>query len=131
MLVVRGANIFPSAIETALRSVGGFGPEFEIRVSKRGALDEILVRAEYDPEAPAVAGSRDELKSQGEVMLKRMTGIQVPIEVIEPGSLPAPVFKARRVVAARPRPCPPLRKKSLHVHTLANDTPEKTPVGKE
>ncbi|NYG57175.1 phenylacetate-CoA ligase [Nocardioides daedukensis] len=104
MLVIRGANIFPSAIETALRSVGGFGPEFEIRVTKRGALDEILVRAEHDPAVSATAGSHDELKAQGEVMLKRMTGIRVPIEVIEPGSLPATVFKARRVVDERPRP---------------------------
>jgi phenylacetate-CoA ligase len=105
MLVIRGANIFPSAIETGLRSVGGFGPEFEIRVTKRGALDEILVRAEYDPELSASSdGSHDSLKSQGELMLKKMTGIRVPIEVIEPGSLPATVFKARRVVDERPRP---------------------------
>ncbi|MBC9734304.1 phenylacetate--CoA ligase family protein [Nocardioides marmotae] len=104
MLVIRGANIFPSAIETALRSVGGFGPEFEIRVSKRGALDEILVRAEYDPGATAGdAASTEALRARGEATLKRITGIRVPVEVIAPGSLPATVFKARRVVDERAR----------------------------
>ncbi|MDT0201690.1 AMP-binding protein [Nocardioides sp. AE5] len=101
MLVIRGANIFPSAIETALRSVNGFGPEFEIRVSKRGALDEIVVRAEHDAEHP---GDLDQLRTDGEAMLKKMCGIRIPVELIEPGTLPATVFKARRVVDERPRP---------------------------
>lgn len=103
MLVVRGANIFPSAIETGLRSVPGFGPEFTIHVFKRGALDEIVVRAEYDPTVAADTAARAEARTAGEARLKSLTGIRVPIEVIEPGTLPTTVFKARRVVDERPR----------------------------
>ncbi|WP_068125145.1 phenylacetate--CoA ligase family protein, partial [Nocardioides massiliensis] len=104
MLVIRGANIFPSAIETGLRSVGGFGPEFEIRVTKRGALDEIVVRAERDASTTGGEDAARALQEQGEAMLKRVTGIRVPVEVLDPGSLPATVFKARRVIDERPRP---------------------------
>jgi phenylacetate-CoA ligase len=103
MLVIRGANIFPSAIETGLRSVPGFGPEFQIHVSKKGALDEILVRAEYEP--LVVHGSKDLrlLQGSGEAVLKKLTGIRIPVEVIEPGTIPSTVFKARRVVDERAR----------------------------
>ncbi len=112
MLVIRGANVFPSAIETGLRSVDGFGPEFQILVRRRGALDELIVRAEYDE---GVAGalknaSADEserrragLVREAEVTLKRLTGIRVPVELLEPGMLPETTFKARRVVDERPR----------------------------
>lgn len=103
MLVVRGANIFPSAIETGLRSVPGFGPEFTIHVSKRGALDEIMVRAEHEPSLAGATDALEQLRSKGEATLKQMTGIRVPVEVVEPGTIPATVFKARRVVDERPR----------------------------
>lgn len=103
MLVIRGANIFPSAIETGLRSVPGFGPEFQIHVCKKGALDEILVRAEYDPLVVDDPDSLRSLQGAGEAVLKKLTGIRVPVQVIEPGTIPATVFKARRVVDERPR----------------------------
>ncbi|AVZ40268.1 MULTISPECIES: phenylacetate--CoA ligase family protein [unclassified Dietzia] len=104
MLVIRGANIFPSAIETGLRSVPGFGPEFEIRISRPSAMDEILVRAELDPTIiPDHADALRSLQQQGEATLKRITGIRVPVEVIQPGTLAETVFKARRVVDERGR----------------------------
>ncbi len=103
MLVIRGANIFPSAIETGLRSVPGFGPEFEIHVTKKGALDEILVRAEYDPLVAHGAEDLRSLQGAGESVLKRLTGIRIPVQVIDPGTIPSTVFKARRVVDERAR----------------------------
>src|SRR5215475_13561536 len=47
MIIVRGENIYPSAIEDTLRAIDGFGGEFRIIVSRREAMDELLVRAEY------------------------------------------------------------------------------------
>jgi phenylacetate-coenzyme A ligase PaaK-like adenylate-forming protein len=46
MLVIRGANVFPSAVETGLRTVPELGPEFRMVVRKVGALDELTVQAE-------------------------------------------------------------------------------------
>ena len=103
MLVIRGANIFPSAIETGLRSVPGFGPEFQIHVSKQGALDEILVRAEYDPLVVDASSDLTSLHKSGETVLKRLTGIRIPVEIVEPGTIPSTVFKARRVIDERAR----------------------------
>jgi phenylacetate-CoA ligase len=103
MLVIRGANVFPSAIETGLRSVAGFGPEFDIHVFKRGALDEIVVRAELDPAVVTSQDGKDGLREAGEAILKKLTSIRIPIEVLEPGTIPATIFKARRVTDDRPR----------------------------
>lgn len=110
MLVVRGANIFPSAVETGLRSLPGFGPEFRIRVFKQGALDEMTVEVEYDEEVAAVLARLDpdasatrahELSARAEDVLKRLLGIRVPVQLLAPGTLPETTFKARRVVDDR------------------------------
>jgi phenylacetate-CoA ligase len=112
MLVIRGANIFPSAVETGLRSVDGFGPEFRILVRREGALDEMTVQAEYDDAVAQVLTSmaaaeaerrRGALVREAEATLKRITGIRVPVELLAPGTLPETTFKARRVVDERPR----------------------------
>jgi phenylacetate-CoA ligase len=91
MLVIRGANVFPSAVETALRAVPGLGPEFRIRVSKRGALDELTVEAE---------GGED-LRAQTEQTLQKVLGIRTSLTLLAPGTLPETTFKARRVVDER------------------------------
>ncbi|GAA3222311.1 phenylacetate--CoA ligase [Pseudonocardia petroleophila] len=112
MLVVRGANVFPSAIETGLRTVAELGPEFRIRVTRVGALDELTVQAELghaavaelDALAPADAGARRaELARRTEDALRRAVAIRVPVELLAPGTLPETTFKARRVVDERPR----------------------------
>ncbi|MEU9822019.1 phenylacetate--CoA ligase family protein [Pseudonocardia alni] len=112
MLVVRGANVFPSAVETALRSIDGLGPEFRIRVARPAALDEITVQAEVSaPTAATLAGlsaadadaARREIAGRTEQALRRAVAITVPVELLDPGTLPETTFKARRVVDERPR----------------------------
>lgn len=91
MLVIRGANVFPSAVETALRAVPGLGPEFRIRVHKQGALDELTVEAE---------GGED-LRALTEQTLQKVLGIRTSLTLLAPGTLPETTFKARRVVDER------------------------------
>ena len=107
MLVIRGANVYPSAIETGLRTVPELGPEFRIRVSRPGALDEITVLAELGREAaaalPADGPGRADVVARTEAALRRAVNIGVPVRLLEPGTLPETTFKARRVVDERPR----------------------------
>ncbi|GAA4853332.1 phenylacetate--CoA ligase family protein [Pseudonocardia benzenivorans] len=112
MLVVRGANIFPSAIETALRTLDELGPEFLIRVRRPAALDEMSVHAELTHHtatamaalaAEAADTARRELARRAENALRLAVNINVPVELLEPGTLPQTTFKARRVVDERPR----------------------------
>lgn len=106
MLIIRGANIYPSAVETVLRQVDGLGPEFEILVDRRGAMDEMRVRVELtDAAAQGLAQASDQAREQlardAEHRLKAALQVRVPVELLAPGSLPATVFKARRVVDRR------------------------------
>lgn len=100
MLVIRGANVFPSAVETALRSVPELGPEFRILVRRAGAMDEMTVQVELGPTA---AGSGAEVVVRAEDALRKILQIRVPVEVLPPGTIPETTFKARRVVDERPR----------------------------
>lgn len=101
MLVIRGANVFPSAVETALRSVPELGPEFRILVRREGAMDEMTVQTELGPSA--APGSDAEVVRRAEETLKRVLQIRVPVELLAPGTIPETTFKARRVVDERPK----------------------------
>jgi phenylacetate-CoA ligase len=102
MLIIRGANIYPSAVEQVLRRCEGLGAEFEIRVERRGAMDEMTVRVELAHES-AKAGDerRQAIAGAAAEELKRSLQIRVPVELLEPGALPPTVFKARRVTDGR------------------------------
>jgi phenylacetate-CoA ligase len=103
MLLIRGANIYPSAVETVLRRVEELGPEFEIIVDRKGAMDEMSVRAELTEDAARSisAERREQVARYAGEELKRELNVRVPVELLEPGTLPATVFKARRVVDRR------------------------------
>ncbi|HEX2501151.1 MAG TPA: AMP-binding protein [Methylomirabilota bacterium] len=100
MLVVRGENVYPSAIEDALRAVPGFGGEFRIIVSRRETMDELLVRAEYTTEYEP-GDRRDALRATMRERLRARIGIHPVVDLVPEGTLPRTEFKARRVVDDR------------------------------
>jgi phenylacetate-CoA ligase len=115
MLVIRGANVYPSAIETALRAVAELGPEFRIHVRKSGALDEMTVQAELSARVDRQWRSmpdgqstqrRDEVIRRTEEILKQKINIRVPVHLLEPGTLAETTFKARRVIDERSKDRP-------------------------
>jgi phenylacetate-coenzyme A ligase PaaK-like adenylate-forming protein len=98
MLVVRGENIYPSAIEDTLRAIDGFGGEFRVVVSRRETMDELLIQAEY---AVAHADRRASLEQTMRERLRARLGVRPRIELLPEGSLPRSEFKARRVIDDR------------------------------
>ena len=95
MLVIRGENVYPSAIEEAIRG-GGCKGEFRVIVSRQQAMDELVVRAESNDE-----GDRDALRSALEERLRTKLGIRAIVEVVPAGSLDRTEFKSRRIVDER------------------------------
>jgi phenylacetate-CoA ligase len=100
MLVIRGENVYPSAIEDTLRAIEGFGGEFRVIVSRREAMDELLVRAEY-AETHAEPARQDALRATMRERLRARLGLHPRVELVPAGSLPRTEFKARRVVDDR------------------------------
>lgn len=92
MLIVRGVNVYPSALAQVLHRFPDVA-EYRIIVTKEGALDEIALQVE----CPAALTSR--IQEELHVALN----LRIPIEAVAPGELPRFELKAKRVDDRRPR----------------------------
>ncbi len=92
MLIVRGVNIYPSALANVLHRFPQVA-EYRIIVTRQGEMDEIALQVECPPEIAAVL--QDELH----VALS----LRFPVEVVPPGTLPRFELKAKRVEDRRTR----------------------------
>lgn len=90
MVVVRGVNVYPSAVEEIIRRVGGVA-EYQVRVSQRQALVELTVTVE-----PAAGGSDPGLVSRLAAAFEASLALRVPVVLAATGSLPRFESKARR-----------------------------------
>jgi phenylacetate-coenzyme A ligase PaaK-like adenylate-forming protein len=100
MFVIRGENVYPSAIEDTLRGIDGFGGEFQVIISREDNMDELLIRAEY----AASHGSRNLIDALRQAMgdrLRARLGVRPVVELVPQNSLPRTEFKARRVMDNR------------------------------
>src|SRR5947209_11051747 len=100
MVIVRGAKIYPMAVEDTLRAIEGCGGEFRIVVSRTRALDELMVQVEFDSRATTPA-LQHELRAIIRERLRARLGVHAEIELLAPGVLPRTEFKARRVLDRR------------------------------
>jgi phenylacetate-CoA ligase len=92
MVVIRGMNVYPSAIEEAVRTVDGAG-EFRITFySEPGGMDEVKLEVEL-PGGP-------EARQLQELMRQRL-GLRVRVVPVAAGVLPRTEGKSRRVVDER------------------------------
>lgn len=98
MFVVRGENVYPSAIEDVLRAIPGFGDEYRIIITREKTMDELIVQAEPLPSVEG--GEIENIKRQLEVDLKAK-GLRTIVQMVEPGSLERTQFKARRIIDQR------------------------------
>jgi phenylacetate-CoA ligase len=90
MVVVRGVNLYPSAIEDVLRSCEGVA-EYRVEVRTDRALPEVSIQVEP---------SRDDegLTHRLESALRSAFGLRIPVATAPRGSLPRFEMKAQRWV---------------------------------
>jgi len=100
MFIVRGENVYPSAIEDTLRAIDGFGGEFRVIVSRRQAMDELLVRAEHAA-AWTDRAAQERLRTEMRERLRARLGVHPIVELVPEGTIPRTEFKARRVIDDR------------------------------
>jgi phenylacetate-CoA ligase len=92
MLIIRGVNIFPSAIEGIVRRFAVVD-EFQVEVFRDGELDQARVIIEVD----GAAGARSVREAVQEA-LRASLGLRLEVACVEPRTLPRWELKARRVV---------------------------------
>jgi phenylacetate-CoA ligase len=102
VVIVRGAKIYPMAIEDTLRAIDGCGAEFRVIVSRTNALDELLIQVEVEGGLTGSA-AQPQLQTMIRERLRARIGVYADIELLAPGVLPRTEFKARRVVDRRAR----------------------------
>lgn len=98
MFIVRGENVYPSAIEDAIRGIKGFGDEYRIIITREKMMDEMIVQAEYAKEVPVEMISQLRKKLEAELKAR---GLRSVVQMVEPGQLERTEFKARRVIDKR------------------------------
>ncbi len=102
MLIIRGVNVFPSQIETALLSIESVLPHYHIFVTKEGDLDTIEVKVEVTAQTFS-----DDIKSMEKLRAKigqaiaRIINIHAKVTLAEPHTLPRSEGKLRRVTDLR------------------------------
>jgi phenylacetate-CoA ligase len=91
MLILRGVNVFPSAVEGIVRRFAAV-EEFQIEVFRAGELDEARVLVEVG------LGDAAEVCAALQEAFRTGLGLRLPVAVAPPRSLPRFELKARRVV---------------------------------
>ncbi|HEY1515997.1 MAG TPA: phenylacetate--CoA ligase [Solirubrobacteraceae bacterium] len=97
MMIIRGVNLYPSAVEQILMSAVGVGPHWRLILERSGPMDEVTL--ECEPSAPD--GDRAGLRQTLEKNLKEGLGVRIAVSVLDPGSVPRSEGKAVRVVDRR------------------------------
>jgi phenylacetate-CoA ligase len=91
MVVVRGVNVYPSAVEEIVRACGGIA-EYQVRVSAKQSMAELSMAIE-----PAEDGQDPgKLASKIQTGLQTTLSLRIPVSVAAPGSLPRFEMKACR-----------------------------------
>lgn len=103
MKVIRGVNVFPTQVETALLSMGSdILPNYLMIVDRENNMDSLTVQVEVDEKY--FTDKKDELdalrKKVGAV-LKQALGIAVIVELVAPKTITRSEGKAKRVIDNR------------------------------
>jgi phenylacetate-CoA ligase len=91
MLIIRGVNVYPSAIEAIVREHPDLG-EFRMLLSRTGTLDALTLEVETAADHDAAQLART---------LYQRLNLRVEVTAVPPGTLPRWEQKARRLVDLR------------------------------
>ena len=90
MFIVRGVNVYPSAVDALMREAGGI-VEYRATVRKRRQMVEVELEVEPEP------GSDDgTLRDRLQELLEERLSLRIPVRTAAPGALPRYELKANR-----------------------------------
>ncbi len=102
MIIIRGVNVYPSQIETALLKVEGALPHYQILLTREKGLDEMEVQVEVTQEVFSdTVGGLEQLQARLTKSIETMTGLRPRVRLIQPHSIQRSEGKAKRVIDQR------------------------------
>lgn len=93
MVVVRGVNVYPTAVEDIVRAVDGVA-EYRVEIRTDRGLVEMSIQVEPSPDHAGAAS----LVHRLEAGLRNAFALRIPVAIVPPGSLPRFKMKAQRWV---------------------------------
>jgi phenylacetate-CoA ligase len=102
MFIIRGVNVFPSQVETALLAVEGTLPHYQIVLTRARGLDEMEVQVEVTPEvfSDEIRGLQ-RLQEKLARAIEHVLLIRVKVTLVAPRTLARSEGKAKRVIDQR------------------------------
>lgn len=102
MFIIRGVNVFPSQIETALLKVEGALPHYQIILTRERGLDEIEVQVEVTAELFGdTVGSLEQLQHNISKSIETTIGLRAKVRLVQPKTIQRSEGKAKRVIDQR------------------------------
>ncbi|WP_342305661.1 phenylacetate--CoA ligase [Methanolobus sp. ZRKC5] len=102
MLIVRGINVFPGQVESVLMNIPEVGEHFMIVVDRINELDIMKVQIEITDEAFSdKVNDIISLEKKVGTALKNVLNLAVKVELVEKGTIPRSMGKAKKVIDNR------------------------------
>lgn len=102
MLIIRGVNVFPTQIESALLAAGDVQPHYQLIVRRAGTLDTLEIKVELGEDFDLNSITElENLERRIKERIHSVIGINAKIVLVEPKSLPRSDGKAKRVIDLR------------------------------
>lgn len=102
MFIIRGVNVFPSQVETALLSTEGTLPHYQIILTREKGLDQMEVQVEVTAEMFSdKIRSLELLQRKLADAVEHTLGIRVRVRLVEPQTIERSRGKAKRVLDKR------------------------------
>jgi phenylacetate-CoA ligase len=98
MFIIRGVNVFPSQIESALLMVEGTTPNYMIKLSTSGNMDNIALDIELAKDVyPQGEAIIEQIRRMVTASVESITGLRIKVTVVPFNSITRSEGKAKRV----------------------------------
>ena len=102
MFIIRGVNVYPSQVETALLKVEGALPHDQILLTRDKGLDAMAVEVEVTPDVfTDTVGALERLQGALSRSIESTIGLRAAVRLVQPRTLQRSEGKARRVIDHR------------------------------
>ena len=102
MFIIRGVNVYPSQVETALLKVEGALPHYQIVLTREKDLDVMEVQVEVTAEVFAdTVGALEQLQNKLTKSIETVVGVRANVRLVQPRTIARSEGKAKRVLDQR------------------------------
>jgi phenylacetate-CoA ligase len=102
MFIIRGVNVYPSQVESALLAVEGTLPHYQIILTRQEGLDQMEVHVEVTPPVSSdKVGALENLHDKLAHSLNQTLGLRVKVRLVGPQTLKRSEGKAQRLIDRR------------------------------